>query len=216
MTMGKRLIIVGGGGFGREMLSHASDVHAAGRCPPVGGYLDDGGPEVLAKLGYDLPWIGSVAEYTPQRADVFAVAVGSPHGKRIIVEKLKARGAEFVQIIHPTALVTSRTSLGEGVILGPFTGSGTDTRIDRFVTVNSYSGFGHDSCAGEFTTLSAHVDVMGHAVVGHNVFIGSHASILPSVKIGAGATIGAGAIVYRSVPAGATAYAPPAKLLKRP
>jgi sugar O-acyltransferase (sialic acid O-acetyltransferase NeuD family) len=215
VSVRERLIIVGGGGFGREMIEHASDAHAAGRCPPVEGYLDDGGAEVLARLGYDLPWIGSIADYVPMPGDVFAIGIGGPEGKRQVVERLQGRGARFAQIIHPTALVTRRTSLGEGVVMGPFTGTGTDTRIGRFVTVNSYSGFGHDSRAGEFTTLSAHVDVMGNAAIGDDVFVGSHASILPKVKIGAGARIGAGAMVYRSVPAGATAFAPPAKLLKR-
>jgi sugar O-acyltransferase (sialic acid O-acetyltransferase NeuD family) len=181
----------------------------------VGGYLDDGGSDVLAKLGYDLPWIGSIADYVPRPGDVFAIGIGNPDGKKQVVEKLQVRGARFVSVIHPTALITNTTQLGEGVVMGPFTGSGTDTTIGRFVTVNSYSGFGHDSKVGDYTTLSAHVDVMGAASLGESVFVGSHASILPKVKVGPGAKIGAGAMVYRSVPAGATAFARPAKLLAR-
>jgi sugar O-acyltransferase (sialic acid O-acetyltransferase NeuD family) len=215
MTAAGRLIVVGGGGFGRELIGHILDVHRAGGGPAAGGYLDDGGSDVLARLGYDLPWIGSIADYVPAKGDRLALGIGSPEGKRQVVEKLQARGAEFAQVIHPTALVTARTAIAEGVVLGPFSGTGTETRIGRFVTVNSYSGFGHDAEAGEFTTLSAHVDIMGFARIGSGVFIGSHASIMPHVKVGDGAKIGAGAIVYRSVPAGATAYAPPAKLLKR-
>jgi sugar O-acyltransferase (sialic acid O-acetyltransferase NeuD family) len=211
----ERLIIVGGGGFGRELIGHAQDAHEAGRGPPVGGYLDDGGEEVLARLGYDLPWLGSIAEYVPRLGDLFAIGIGSPEGKREVVDKLRSRGALFAQVIHPTSLVTRRTRLGEGVVLGPYTGTGTDTRIDSFVTVNSYSGLGHDSSVGEFTTLSAHVDIMGFVTIESDVFVGSHASILPKVKVGNGAKIGAGAMVYRSVPAGGTSYAPPAKLLRR-
>ena len=215
MNVSGRLVVVGGGGFARELIGFGQDSHEAGRTPPVGGYLDDGGPEVLAKLGYDLPWLGSIAEYQPQSGDVLALGIGAPAGKRKVVEILKGRGGAFATIVHPTALVTRRTQIGEGVVLGPFAGSGTDTRIDGFVTLNSYSGLGHDSCAGAFTTLSAHVDVMGFAKVGADVFVGSHASIMPKVRIGDGASIGAGAVVYRSVPPGGTAYAPPAKLLRK-
>lgn len=212
--MRERLIVVGGGGFGRELIGHALDAHRAGHGSAVAGYLDDGGSEVLAKLGYDLPWLGSLSDYEPQRGDRLLLGIGSPSGKRKAVGLLKVRGAAFAQSLHPTAVITSRTILGEGVILGPFSGSGTETQIGDFVTVNSYSGFGHDSSAGDFTTLSAHVDVMGYARIGSDVLIGSHASILPKVKIGDGAKIGPGAMVYRSVPAGATAYAPAAKLLR--
>jgi sugar O-acyltransferase (sialic acid O-acetyltransferase NeuD family) len=213
--MKERLVIVGGGGFGRELIEHATDAHEAGGCLAVGGYLDDGGPDVLASLGYELPWIGRIADYRPEPGDLFVLGIGSPEGKRKVVAMLKDRGARFSQVIHPTCLVTRRTTIGEGVVLGPYTGTGAQTCIGDFVTMNSYSGLGHDSRVGAFSTLSAHVDVMGHAVIGADVFVGSHASILPKVKIGDGARIGAGAMVYRSVPPGRTAYAPPAKLLKR-
>lgn len=209
----RRLVVVGGGGFGREVIQFGRDLHRAGG-PPVGGYLDDGG-DVLARLGYDVPWLGGIAEYQPKQGDELVVAIGDAAGKRKVVERLKTRGAEFPPLIHPTALITARTSIGEGAIFGPFTGSGVETVIGRFVSVNSYSGFGHDSRAGDFTTLSAHVDVMGGAALGADVFVGSKACILPGVKIGDGARVGAGAVVYRSVPAGRTVYAPPAKLLKQ-
>lgn len=211
--MTDRIIIVGGGGFGRELIMHAGDAHAAGRGPAVLGYLDDAG-DVLRPLGYDLEWLGRVSEYNPRPGDLFALGLGGVDLKRRAVERLRAVGGEFATIIHPTSLVTTRTSIGQGVILGPFTGTGTDTRIGDFVTMNSYSGLGHDAEIGSYTTLSAHVDIMGHARIGSGVLIGSRASILPKVKVGDGAKIGAGAVVYRSVPAGATAYARPAKLLR--
>lgn len=213
--MTKRLIMAGGGGFSRELLYFANDCHHAGLIPAVGGYLDDGGSEVLAKLGYDLPWLGSITEFVPGPGDLLALGIGSPEGKRKVVEQLKTRGGAFTRILHPTAITSGRVEMGEGVILCPFAGAGTDTRIGSFVTINSYTGLGHDASVGEFATLSSHVDVMGFASIGDDVFVGSSASILPKVRIGAGARVSAGATVYRSVPAGATIYSPPAKLLKR-
>lgn len=208
-------MIVGGGGLGRELLYFANDCHRAGLTPPVGGYLDDGGNEVMARLGYDLPWLGSISEFVPGPGDLLALGIGSPEGKRKVVEQLKARGGAFTRILHPTAITSGRVEMGEGVVLCPFAGAGTDTRIGSFVTINSYTGLGHDASVGDFTTLSSHVDVMGYASIGNDVFVGSSASILPKVKVGPGARVSAGATVYRSVPAGATVYSPPAKLLKR-
>lgn len=211
--MSGRLIVIGGGGYARELIQYALDLKAAGTGDGAAGYLDDGG-DVLAALGYDLPWLGSIAEHQPLADDRYLLAIGSPAGKRKVAEMLLARGAAFPPFFHPTCLVTARTSVGEGAVMGPYTGTGVDTQIGRFVTVNSYSGFGHDSAAGDFTTLSAHVDVMGYARLGSEVFVGSHASILPKVKVGNGAQVGAGAMVYRSVPAGVTVYAQPAKRLR--
>jgi sugar O-acyltransferase (sialic acid O-acetyltransferase NeuD family) len=212
--MTDRVIIVGGGGFGRELISMATDAHRAGLLPPVGGYLDDAGDVLKQFPHYDLPWLGKIDDYQPQPGDLFTLAIGSPKGKRALSDRLKVRGARFAQVIHPTSLTSPTCRMGEGVVIATFTGPGIDTRIGAFVTINSFSSIGHDASIGDFTTLSGHVDVLGGAEVGADVFIGSTASILPGVRIGDGANIGAGSIVYRSVKPGATVYAPPAKLLK--
>lgn len=209
-----RLILVGAGGFGRELMTFAHDLHRAGGGDEVAGYIDDGGDGMLASLGYDLPWLGSISDFIPSASDRMLLGLGSPIAKQRIVERLKDKGAQFATLLHPTALVTTRTSIGEGSIFGPFSGSGTDTKVGAYVTVNSYSGLGHDSSVGDYCTLSAHVDVMGGATIGPNCLVGSHASVLPGVSIGPGAKIGAGSIVYRRVPPNATVFAPPAKLLR--
>jgi hypothetical protein len=66
----ERVILVGGGGFCRELYFCASETHAAGRLAPLGGYLDDTG-DTLAGLDYDLPWLGSISDYVPARGDRF-------------------------------------------------------------------------------------------------------------------------------------------------
>jgi sugar O-acyltransferase (sialic acid O-acetyltransferase NeuD family) len=209
-----RTIIVGGGGFGRELFFWASDCYAAGRLPPVSGYVDDAG-DVLASFDYDMPWLGSIQEFVPATGDCFVLAIGSPAGKRRIFETLQPRGGSFPRLIHPSATVVRTAKLGEGVIFCPGTLAGADTVIERFVTFNGSSGIGHDSVVGEFSTLSSNVDVTGNVVLGRDVSVGSNAVFLPKVKVGDGATVGAGSIVYRSIRPGATVYAPPAKLLKK-
>lgn len=210
MSGARRTVIVGAGGFGREVLSWALDCHEAGRLPPVGGFIDD---QEEAMAGFDVPRLGPVSDYAPSPGDRFIVAVGKPSSKRRLVEMLSGRGAEFATLIHPTAVVTRTATLGEGVIMTPFTMANPSAVLERFVTLISFSGLGHDARAGEFTTISSHVDVTGFAQLGAEVFVASGARILPGVKVGDGATIGAGAVVIRRVKPGATVYTEPAKLL---
>lgn len=210
MPAQERLIIVGAGGFGREIYFWARDCHAAGTVPQLGGYIDD---QVEALPGYDIARVGTIADYTPQEGDQFVVALGEPKKKRKLVEMLQARGAKFATLIHPTTTVVSTATIGEGVIMCPYAMAMPDARLERFVTVLNYSGLGHDAVAGEFTTLSSVVDVTGGVRVGADVSIGSGARLLPGITVGDGATIGAGAIVVRSVKPGVTVYAAPAKTL---
>jgi sugar O-acyltransferase (sialic acid O-acetyltransferase NeuD family) len=210
-----RTILVGGGGFCRELLVWGADCVEAGTLPPIGGYIDDTGDQ-LAKLGYTLPWLGSIEDFNPAAGDCFVLAIGSPAGKRVVYGKLSVRGGSFPKLIHPTARIAPTANVGEGSIFLLMGVAGPEAQIGRFVTVNGGSGIGHDGVVGDFTTLSSHVDVTGGAKIGMEVMIGSKALLMPKVKVGDGATIGAGSIVYRAVPAGATVFAAPAKLMKLP
>jgi sugar O-acyltransferase (sialic acid O-acetyltransferase NeuD family) len=209
----ERLILVGGGGFCRELYFWASETHEAGRIAPLGGYLDDTG-DTLARFDYDLPWLGAISDYVPATGDRFLLALGSPKGKREVHGKLATRGAVFAQLIHPSARVLRTARLGEGVVFCPQSAAGPDTVIERFVTFNAMCGAGHDARVGEFTVVSSFVDITGHATVGRDVMIGSGATIMPKVEVGDGATVGARAVVYRSVAPGATVFVPPPQTLK--
>lgn len=211
MAAQERLILVGAGGFGRELYFWAADCHAAGTLPALAGFVDDVVPELAG--AYALPRLSTLQDCTPAPGDLFLVALGEPAKKRQVVELLQARGGRFATLRHPTATVVRTASIGEGVIMCPYTMAMPDCRIERFATLINYSGIGHDSLCGEFTTLSSQVDVTGNVRIGRDVMIGSGARLLPRVKVGDGATVGAGSVVVRSVKPGTTVFAAPAKLL---
>lgn len=207
-----RLIIVGGGGFGREIICWAEDCHAAGTLPKIAGFIDD---KVSALPdAYNVPHLGAFRDYQPKDGDLFIVALGEPAGKRKLVESLQERGGKFATLIHPTAMVVRTATIGEGLIMCPHTMMLPESRAERFVTILNFSGIGHDSVAGDFTTLSSLVDITGNVTLGKEVFVGAGGRVLPGLTIGDRALIGAGATVVRSLKAGATAYAAPAKTLK--
>ncbi|MFS0774386.1 acetyltransferase [Sphingomonas sp. 1P08PE] len=210
MAVRERLILVGAGGFGRELYFWAGDCLSAGTLPALAGYIDDVVPDMP---GYELTRLATLQDYVPVPGDLFLVALGDPAKKRLVVELLKTRGARFATLRHPTATVVRTASIAEGVIMCPYTMAMPDSRIERFATLINYSGVGHDSVLGEFSTLSSQVDVTGNVRIGKDVMIGSGARLLPRITVGDGATVGAGAIIVRSVKPGMTMFAAPAKLL---
>lgn len=210
--MGKaRLILAGGGGFGRELASWVDHCHASGNCAALAGFIDDQ-PDAMA--GHDTPWIGGFNDYRVLPDDVFLIGVGKPATKARMVESLRERGGRFAKLIHPAAVVGRNCTHGEGVIMAPLSMNTADTRLGDFVTILSFSGLGHDASAGAFTTISSHVDVMGGAALGERVLVGSGARIMPGIKVGDAATIGAAALIMRNVRPGATMFVPPAKRLR--
>ena len=210
--MNERLVLVGGGDFGRELINWTDDLVDQGKSIPVTGFLDDN-PDALKGFQYPVAYLGSIQSYVPQAGDRLLMAVGDPKVKKSLFVDLKLRGCTFATLIHPSAVVARTATLGEGVVVCPHAFVSADAFVGDLCVINGSASIGHDVKLGSFATLSAHVDLTGWVNVDECVFFGSGARVLPKVKIGYGARIGAGAVVMRSVPADAVVYAPPAKRL---
>jgi sugar O-acyltransferase (sialic acid O-acetyltransferase NeuD family) len=205
-----RIAIIGGGALAREVHSWLLAMKQAGAPIELVGYADDSGPSMDGFAGIDLPYLGAIQALEVDGLEL-AMAIGSPAAKASIAEALRAKGARFATIVHPSAVVTPTAMLGEGVVIGPLAYIASHSRIEELVIVNALSGIGHDTVIGACTTISAQVDITGGGVVGREAFFGTGARSLPNVVIGAGAKIGAGAVVVRRVKPGQTMFAAPAK-----
>lgn len=208
-----RTIIVGAGGFGRELINWAEDCRQAGLLPPLGGLIDDN-PQALAGFRYGVGILGPLSDFTPAAGDRLLMAIGAPASKERVAHQLVARGGRFVSLIHPTAIVARSARIGEGTILCPLSLVSADAELGRLCAVNTMTSIGHDVHVGDYSTLSAHIDLTGAVSVARSVMIGSGARILPGVRIGERATVGAGAVVYRNVAQGRSVFAAPAKTLR--
>ncbi|MGP8246938.1 MAG: acetyltransferase [Bryobacteraceae bacterium] len=206
----KRLLIIGAGGFGREVLHWALDTEASSPGWRVGGLLDSN-PTALDRFGIPYAVIGDPASYAPAQFDVFVCALGDPVRKLTLSRALVARGARFVTLVHPTAVVGERNQIGDGCILCPHSVVTTDATLGQFVTLNLGATVGHDAILGDGCILNPHADVNGNVHVGEGVLMGTQAVALPGVQIGDYAKVGAGAVVVSSVAAGTTVVGVPAK-----
>jgi sugar O-acyltransferase (sialic acid O-acetyltransferase NeuD family) len=211
-----RVIIIGAGGFGREMLWTLGDVAAAGCDWEFAGFLDgrvDHAREALRAKGVGLPVLGSPDDYQPRDEERFVCAIGDPGAKLRVCEALRDRGARFQTAIHPTALVAPDAVYGTGLILRHGAGLSVNTVVGDFVTLNSYAGLGHDAVVEDGCTLSSFCDVMGGAHLERGVFMGSHAMVAPGVRVSEFAKVGAGSLALRRVAAAATVLGVPARTL---
>jgi sugar O-acyltransferase (sialic acid O-acetyltransferase NeuD family) len=206
----KRLIIIGAGGFGREVLSWAIDIEPTQQDWRLYGFLDENS---TALKNYSLPYaiFGSPSTYDPTENDVFVCAIGDPKKKLSICKKLKDRGAKFTNLVHNSAIIGNGNKIGLGCILCPRSTITTNVVLGDFITINVNSGIGHDAVINDGVTISAQCDITGNTFLGEGVFIGSNAVILPSVKVGSYAVVGAGSMVLRKVDPGTTVMGNPAK-----
>ncbi|ADE55391.1 acetyltransferase [Coraliomargarita akajimensis] len=205
----KRLLIVGAGGFGRELAGWVRMHPGDGVEWSLAGFLDDDA-HALDAFNSDLGVIASIADYQPQENEYLLCGIGSPQVKRSLCTQLMERGARFMSYLHPTVIVGERVRIGEGVICCPRVTLTCDITLGDFAAINCHSSVGHDVQIGAWSTLSGHCDVTGGVCLEEEAFLGSGARILPGKRIAAASKVGAGAVVVRSTKAGETVFGNPA------
>jgi len=203
------VVIVGAGGFGREVLQWLRDAAAQGSRQRVRGFLDDTAPDLSAR-GLDVPVLGPVDVAGLEGEDHCIVAIGDPVARLAIAARLEAAGARFATVIHPSAVVAPSARLGAGSVVCPFAFVGPDAIVEAHALVNIRASVGHDARIGRAAVLSPHVCVGGSAEVAEGALLGSAAVVMPRQRVGEGARVAAGAVVHSAVPAGVVALGNPA------
>jgi sugar O-acyltransferase (sialic acid O-acetyltransferase NeuD family) len=199
------LLIVGAGGFGREVLQYAID---AGM--PVCGFLDDR-PTALEGTGITTSVVGPISKHVPSSDVDYVIAIGELETRRRLVEVLGEGGARFGSVIHPRAWVAPTASVGYGCVIAPGAVVGPHATLDAHVVLNVLASVGHDASIGRGTVFSPYATCNGAAKIDANVLLGTRATVLPGVTVGEGARIAAGAVCYQEVPPWALAQGDPAR-----
>ena len=209
----KNLIIIGAGGMGRTIYSNALEGMGFGEKYVVKGFIDDN-LNALEGKKCDVPILARIDEYEIQPDDEFVCSIGNSNIRKMVVEKLKAKGALFTTLVHPNAVIADSCTLGEGVIIYPFALISDNAVIGDQCIINMHSSVAHDSVLGEYCTISAHCDITGKCKLGDRVFMGTTSNMVPGSRIGEDAYICAGSTVMGRVRAGNKVLGNPAKIVK--
>jgi sugar O-acyltransferase (sialic acid O-acetyltransferase NeuD family) len=184
-----RIIIVGAGGFGREVLQWARDAWPEASSRIVGFLSAES--DRLNRHDCSLEIIADPDRYKPQPGDALLLAIGISVVRRQVAESLRSRGAEFLTLVHPTAIVAPTAVIAEGAIICPYAIVSDAAQVGAFVLMNYHSSLGHDASAGDYSVLSPYATLGGNAHIGDDVFMGLHASVGPGRRIGARSKVSA-------------------------
>lgn len=196
-----KIVIVGAGGLGREVLEYAKAASI-----DVAGFLDD---DVAADVeGYRI--LGKVTRNSMPLDHTYVIAVGEPALRRNVSLRLSETKAA-ASIVHPTAYVSPSASLGQGVIVAPFVFIGPGAVLGAHCLLNVGAVVGHDVDLGEYSVVSPAASLAGGCRLGPGVFVGMNAAVLPKLTIGAGSKVAACAMVSSAVPASSLSVGNPAR-----
>lgn len=206
-----KIYLLGAGGFGRELLQWIKDINAVKPTWEIGGFLDDD-PHALDHYRHDTEIVGTIADWQPKPGEVFALALGSPALKRRVVADMKAKGAVFASVIHPTAMLSEFAEHGEGLVMFPYSKLSCNASAGAFVTILS-SQIGHDTVIGDYSVISGGCCIVRNVTIGQDVFMAAGVCVAQDVKVGDRAYLGLGSVILKDVPEGAKMFGNPARRL---
>ena len=210
----RHLVIIGAGGFGRELYGIARESLGYGVAFDVKGFLDARRDALAGFAGYP-PVVGSPEDYVPAADDVFVAALGDIASRRRCVAALEARGAKFQALVHRSASLGPNAVVGGGAVIAQGAFVSADAVVGRHACVFQNSIIGHDARVGDFAHVYSLCALGGGVTLGEGAVVYPGAQVVPRRTIGADAVVGTGSVVLLNVRAGETVFGNPAKVVEK-
>src|SRR5690625_686804 len=111
------IVVIGSGGFSKQVVEIIEQLNVIDQAYRILGIIDDNPKKIKAKvLGY--PVIGDtdyIKEYSKNRKLCGVIAIADGEKKESISRKLN--NIEWVNLIHPSAVISNHIKIGKGNII---------------------------------------------------------------------------------------------------
>lgn len=206
MQAQREIVIIGGGGFAREVAWLAGDCGYS-----VIGCLADNETEITED---SVDYLGPIEHWVEYEC-CFVVAIGSPRVRKNVVDRMEAMGrVSWATLIHPSVRTSEYVAVGHGSVICAGVIMTTNIRVGVHAILNLSATIGHDCEIGSFATIAPLTAVSGGVKVGFGVEIGTGSCIRQNINLEDGAMIGMGSVVVNHIESNVLALGAPAKVVR--
>lgn len=210
----KKIIVVGAGGFGKEIAWLIERINKVTNEYTILGFVDDN--KAAGELVGRYKVIGSI-DYLKEKKNLYvAVAIGCSRTRHAVVKKIKEINSEicFPNLIDPSVILGNVSCIGEGNLICASTILTVDYSLGNFDIINLDCTIGHEAILCDFVTLYPSVNVSGNVTINKYSEIGTGSQIIQGIEIGENVIVGAGSTVVKQLEDNITAVGSPAKKIK--
>ena len=200
--MNKDLYILGAGGHSKVIIEIAEEL----------GYkiisIIDDNPSVENIFQYQ---VIHNSEYVNNTENVFLAVVNNKNRKKIA----SRFPSPELNLIHPSAVVSKRTSFGYGNAVMAGVVINSSVKIGNHCIINTSACVDHDCEIEDFVHISPNASLAGNVRVLEGAQVGIGATIKQNITVGKWSVVGAGAVVVKDVPDNTVVVGNPARILDK-
>ncbi len=185
-TETQRVVVVGGGGFGREVLGYLQADMASGALPNhhVAGVADDDPNCEVMRCIASVNFLGRLEAIDGADKCKFLIAIGSTARRQKIASEIAALEYQLFTYVHSSVYVATDAIVGKGTIVGPNCIINSGAVIGDCCALNVFCSIGHGAEVGDFSVLSPYCALNGNSRIGKSCMLGTRATIFPGVSLG--------------------------------
>jgi sugar O-acyltransferase (sialic acid O-acetyltransferase NeuD family) len=184
--MKKKIVIVGCGGFGREVLQVIKQINLVTDVWDVIGFFDDSYSEYQSKLINGIPLLGNVQHLSKFSNELnVVIGVGNAVTLHTIFSNIDLNKFIFPNIIHPSVMFDYEVNkIGYGNIISRDCIVTCNVQIGNFNNFNVNAVVGHDVHIGNLNIIGPKVQISGMVHIGNGNQWGMCSGVIQNKKIG--------------------------------
>jgi sugar O-acyltransferase (sialic acid O-acetyltransferase NeuD family) len=201
----RRLAVIGSGGHGRVV----ADAAQASGWDKI-DFFDDLWPNKIQNAAWEIVGDLNSLQTNCKRYDGLVIAIGDNKTRLQLMRKLDCINPPWVNIIHPSAILSNYIEIGMGVVIFAGTVINAMTKIGDAVIINTGATVDHDCVVSDGVHISPGVNIAGGVLIGPTSWIGIGSVVKEQIQIGCNVVIGAGSTVIKNIPDNQLVYGVPA------
>ena len=211
------IILLGHAGNYADVVDTIEDINEAeGRRYDLIGFLDNR-EEMQGRSFHGRPVLGRFPDARRFPDALFSTWIGGTKtylDRPRVIGELGTPPERFVTLVHPTAYVSRRASLGRGVVVFQNCTLSNNVVLGDHVLVLPNTVLSHDDIVGDYTIITGGVAISGNVNIGRSCYLGTRCAIHQSIRVGDGSLIGMGSVVRHDVPPYHVVVGNPARVLR--
>jgi len=131
--------------------------------------------------------------------------------RKTLFQQIRNLGFDFVNVIHPLAILSETSKLGKGVTIFPGAIINTEVKIGDNVIIATGASVDHETIIENHVLVSAGVTIGANSIIKEGALLALGSKVISGITIGSNSLIAAGAVVVNDIRDNQKVFGLPAK-----